>query len=240
MLYHTVATSNHWFFRLLRGIRRAVLDFSVPAPRVLTAPILAVYLAGRTAYHFLLRVFVCEPMFKAYCTRYGRNLHTGVYIHFVQGQGELIVGDNVTIDGKCDISFAARYTERPTLIIGNDTFISHFTTFTVGDRITVGNHCQIASNVTILDAPGHPLDPVARREGQPAPRDQVRPVTIEDNVWIGQRAIILPGVTIGQGSVVSAGAVVMTSVPPNVLVAGNPARQIRTIVAPAPVPAAEG
>ena len=54
----------------------------------------------------------------------------------------------------------------------------------------------------------------------------VKPVTISDNVWIGQRGIICPGVTVGEGAVVSAGSVVMTDVAPYTIVAGNPARRI--------------
>jgi acetyltransferase-like isoleucine patch superfamily enzyme len=69
-------------------------------------------------------------------------------------------------------------------------------------------------------------------------REDVRPVVIEDDVWIGQRAVILPGVTIGRGSVVAIGSVVMTSVPPNVLVAGNPARQVRAIMQAQPAASA--
>jgi acetyltransferase-like isoleucine patch superfamily enzyme len=210
-----------------------VRNFSLPAPRIVSVPCLAAFLLVRSFYYFVIRVFVCEPLFKAHCTSYGRNLHTGVFIHWVQGRGILNIGDDVTIDGKCSFGFAARYSDRPTLTIGDHTIIGYGTSFTVGDRITVGRHCQISIGVTILDAPGHPLDPVTRREGKPALREDVRPVTIEDDVWIGQKVIILPGVTIGQGSVVAAGSVVMTSVPPNVLVAGNPARQVRSILQPA-------
>jgi acetyltransferase-like isoleucine patch superfamily enzyme len=230
VLRRTIALSNHWSFKLARYCGRAVRNFSVPSPRVLSAAFVGVVLLVRSVYYFVARVFFCEPFFKGYCTKYGKNLHTGVYLHWIQGQGELVVGDNVTLDGKCSISFAVRYSDRPTLIIGDHTIIGHGTSFTVGDRITVGRHCQIAGGVAILDAPGHPLDPVARREGKPAMREDVRPVVIEDDVWIGQRSIILPGVTIGRGSVVAAGSVVMTSVPPNVLVAGNPARQFRALV----------
>ncbi len=56
----------------------------------------------------------------------------------------------------------------------------------------------------------------------------VRAVTIEDDVWIGQRAMILPGVTIGRGSVIAAGAVVVKDVPPFCVVGGNPAKILRT------------
>lgn len=231
MLRRTIALSDHWCFKLARKGIRAVRNFSVPSPRVLSIPLLGAVLLARSLYYFIARVLFCEPLFKAYCTKYGKNLHTGVFLHWVQGRGELIIGDDVTIDGKCSFGFAARYSDRPTLTIGDHSIIGHDTSFTVGERITVGRHCQISIGVSICDSPGHPLDPAARREGKPAMREDVRPVVIEDDVWIGRSAIILPGVTIGRGSVVAAGSVVMTSVPPNVLVAGNPARQVRAIVA---------
>ena len=65
--------------------------------------------------------------------------------------------------------------------------------------------------------------------GSPVASEEVKPVTIEDNVWIGKRAIIMPGVTIGQGSIVAGGAVVMVTVPPNTIVAGNPARLLKKL-----------
>ena len=229
MLYQTLALSGHWFPRLLRWCRRAVRNLSVPAPHALTLPPVTAFLLARSVYYFIARVFFCEPFFKAYCTKYGINVHTGVFLHWVQGRGELILGNNVTIDGKCSFLFAARYSERPSLVIGDNTGIGHGCSFTVGDRITIGRSCRIADGVRIFDAPGHPLDPSARLAGSPATNDEVRPVVIEDNVWIGSSAIIMPGVTISYGSVVAAGSVVMATVPSNVLVVGNPARQVRTL-----------
>jgi acetyltransferase-like isoleucine patch superfamily enzyme len=192
-------------------------------------PLLGIFLLARTTYFFIARVFFCEPFFKAYCTAYGRNLHTGVFLHWIQGRGELIVGDNVLIDGKCSISFAARYSARPGLIIGDNTGIGHGCSFTIGKQIRIGKHCRIAGNVMFLEAPGHPSDPVERRAGLPAPDNEVRPIIVEDNVWIGGRAIIMPGVTIGRDSIVASGSVIMSDVPPNTLVAGNPARQVRSL-----------
>jgi acetyltransferase-like isoleucine patch superfamily enzyme len=65
--------------------------------------------------------------------------------------------------------------------------------------------------------------------GMPAADEDVRPIAIGNNVWIGHRATVFPGVSIGDGSVVAMGAVVMSNVPPNTLVAGNPARQVRSL-----------
>jgi maltose O-acetyltransferase len=88
----------------------------------------------------------------------------------------------------------------------------------IGDRVAAGPMVQIYTAV-------HPLEADDRFEGW----EITRPVVIGDDVWLGGGAILLPGVTIGRGAVVGAGAVVSKDVPPNVVVAGNPARVIREI-----------
>jgi acetyltransferase-like isoleucine patch superfamily enzyme len=153
-------------------------------------------------------------------------MRTGIYLHWIQGVGDIVIGDDVYLDGKCSISFAARFADRPLLQIGDHTDIAHNCKLTIGKEIRIGRHCLVAENVFMFDSSGHATDPVLRRQGSPPADDQVRPITLEDNVWIGTNAIIFPGVTIGEGSIVSAGAVVMTDVPPYTVVAGNPARKI--------------
>lgn len=218
--------SQHPLARRGRAAYRSLQSISLPVPRALTQPMLWAYLAMRSTYYFTYRVFVCEPLFKAYCTRYGRRLKTDVFIHFIEGRGELIVGDDVLIDGKCCFAFSRRSSELPTLIIGDRSAIGHNSKLTVARKIVIGNDCRIASDVWMFDFSGHPSDPEARRTGQSAGSADVRPIEIGDNVWIGRRCIIFPGVTIGEGSIVSAGSVVMASVPANTIVAGNPARAI--------------
>jgi maltose O-acetyltransferase len=83
---------------------------------------------------------------------------------------------------------------------------------------------MIGPNVQIYTA-AHDLRAEARIQGW----EVARPVLIEDNVWIGGGAILLPGVNIGRNAVVGAGAVVTRSVPANTVVAGNPARVLREI-----------
>jgi acetyltransferase-like isoleucine patch superfamily enzyme len=228
-LRRTIATSEHPLARTARYLRQGVRGFGVPAPRLLVLPAVASFLAVRWLYYFLKRVLICEPFLKAHCTRYGKRLRADVYLHWIQGQGDLIVGDDVTLGGKCAITFAARFCDRPLLQIGNQTDISHGCVFWIGKQITIGDHCMIGGDVAIRDSNGHPADPEARRAGLLIDADDVRPVTIEDNVWIGIRSIISPGVTIGEGSIVAAGSVVMSDVPPYTVVAGNPARKIGTL-----------
>jgi serine acetyltransferase len=228
-LYRYLATSQEPLPRGIRAIYRFLRNFSLPTPHWIVRPILAVYLATRGIYYFLIRVFVCEPLFKAYCTTYGRNVHTGVYVHWIHGHGHLIVGDSVIVDGKCSFVFAVRYSEQPTLRIGNNVRIGHNSSFTVGREIIIGNNVMIAGNVDMFDSPGHPTDSALRAAGAPALPEDVKPICIEDNVWIGGHAVIYPGVTIGKRSIVATGSIVMSSVPPDVIVAGSPARQIARI-----------
>lgn len=230
-LYQFLARSDHWIARFARACHRFIWTFSVPAPRVVTLPVLYGLLTMREAGYFLRRVLIAEPLFKAYCTSYGKNLHTGIFLHWVQGKGRLIIGDNVMIGGKCNFFFATRYSETPTLTIGDNSGMGHDCSFTVGKSITIGKNVRMASGIQMFDSPGHPIDPIARAAGAAADSEDVRPIVIEDNAWIGSNAIIYPGVTIGENSVVANGAVVMSKVPPNVVVAGNPARQIRAIAA---------
>ena len=90
--------------------------------------------------------------------------------------------------------------------------------------VTIGDDVQIATAVQIITAT-HPLDAAERATG----REMARPVRIGDRAWIGAGAILLPGVTVGRDAVVGAGAVVTRDVPPGTVVAGNPARSIRTL-----------
>lgn len=84
--------------------------------------------------------------------------------------------------------------------------------------IRIGDNVSISPEVMILTAEKGAHDPRFR--------GRTRPVVLEDHVWVGSRATILPGVTLGRGSVVGAGSVVTKDVPPLAIVAGSPARQV--------------
>ena len=85
--------------------------------------------------------------------------------------------------------------------------------------VTIGSHVMLGPRVTI-SAASHPVDPELRRQAY----QYDLPVTIEENVWVGAGATILPGVTIGKNSVIGAGSVVDRDIPPDVVAAGVPCR----------------
>ncbi|MGK3959299.1 sugar O-acetyltransferase [Sorangium sp. So ce118] len=88
--------------------------------------------------------------------------------------------------------------------------------------IAIGDDVQIGPNVQLL-TPTHPVEPEPRRQKWEA----AKPIKIGNNVWLGGGAIVLPGVTIGDNTVVGAGSVVTRDLPANVIAVGNPARVIR-------------
>jgi acetyltransferase-like isoleucine patch superfamily enzyme len=112
------------------------------------------------------------------------------------------------------------------LSIGNNTGIGHGCRFVVGKSITIGSYCRIARGTTIFDSGGHPTDAQRRARGEPVDKDDVHPIVICDHVWIGMNATVYPGVTIGEGAIISAGSVVMSDVSPYTVVAGNPAGKV--------------
>jgi maltose O-acetyltransferase len=108
--------------------------------------------------------------------------------------------------------------------VGSGTFINVNCVILDVGRVRIGADVQIGPNVQIL-TPTHPIDPEQRRSGLEA----AKPITIEDNVWLGGGAIVLAGVTIGRDTVVGAAAVVTKDLPPGVVAVGNPARVIRPV-----------
>lgn len=119
---------------------------------------------------------------------------------------------NITVIGLNDI------------IIGEDTFIGGGTLFTGGNgKIKIGNYCDI-SNRVILATGTHLIDPIGKRM---AGEGRCFDIIIGDGVWIGIGSTILPGITIGNNSIVGAGSIVTRNVEAYTIVAGVPAKPIK-------------
>jgi maltose O-acetyltransferase len=113
---------------------------------------------------------------------------------------------------------------RQHLRIGEKVVLNTDCFFDLNAPITIGNHVGIGHEVMLLTT-SHEIGETFHRTGTVT----YAPITIEDGVWIGSRSTVLPGVTIGAGSIVGSGAVVTKDVPPNTLVGGVPAKVIRSI-----------
>ncbi|WP_140764802.1 acyltransferase [Mesorhizobium sp. B4-1-4] len=145
----------------------------------------------------------------------------GVSPH-IAGKGAIELGSLVSFRGFGSRSWF-HVLGNARLSIGSRSFINSGVMIDVSTAVSIGKNCLVGDCVVIQDSNYHEID-----EGAGV---KTKAVVIGDNVWIGRNSIILPGVEIGDHSVIGAGSVVTKSVPPHSLVAGNPARIIREIAA---------
>jgi acetyltransferase-like isoleucine patch superfamily enzyme len=215
--------------RHARSILRIVRNFRLPLIR----PIAALFYAERDLrqqwWPALLNVVYREPLLRYRCIEAGRGLHLEGAIPLIVGDGAIRLGANVRIGGRNTWIVGYKVSERAELVIGDRVNIGYQNVLAVAVRIEIGDDTLLAPNVHIYDNPSHPLSPAARLRHESFPIEDAKPVRIGRNVWIGTGAMILRGVTIGDGAVVAAATVVTGDVPPATLVAGNPARIIREL-----------
>ena len=168
-------------------------------------------------HHFNLRLLILRVLFAPMPLFVGSRTRTaGLRLAgFRIGRGTLMWGLPVLTGG-------AGLEQR--LQIGQECWFNAGCRLDLSDTITIGDRVAFGHEVLIMTS-SHDLGDPARRAGPL----YTRPVTIGTGAWLGARAVILPGVSIGAGAVIAAGAVVNRDVPPNTLVGGVPARIIKEL-----------
>lgn len=160
--------------------------------------------------------------------QFGRNVTFDVRVR-INGTGQVILGDFASLGAKLApmhgngaILIQAR-TPESVIRIGEGTWFSNNVSIISCARVSIGNDCLIGDGVTIFDSDFHQHAPDKRKVGT----GEVAEITIHDKVWIGSRAMVLKGVTIGAGSIIAPMAVVTTDLPANCVAAGVPAKVLR-------------
>ena len=162
--------------------------------------------------------------------RHGRDLQLNGRVHLHGRKGGIVIGDHckITSDGDYNPTAGGPYTHLSVgpegeLVIGNNVGMS-LVHITAHRSVVIDDNVMLGAGVKIWDTDFHAIDYEARmRDEAPA----VKPIHIEEGVFVGACAIILKGVTIGRHAVIGAGAVVTKDVPAGEIWAGNPARCIR-------------
>jgi len=156
--------------------------------------------------------------------QFGRNFQTNGRL-VIRGPGRVVFGDDIRAWCHAEKNVFLTYTPDSCIEVGSGTRLNGagvmaYTTIRIGPR------CILGSTI-VFDSDYHPIDP-ARRHDPTAPV-ATRPITLGPNVWLAGQTAVLKGTTIGENSVVAFRAVVSGDVPPNVVVAGNPARVVRAL-----------
>ena len=214
------------FYAFLHNLYYSSQNLNIRLPIILVA----FFYSERTIRHQLWYWFTnkiyFEPMLRYRCEKAGKMLKPDGDIPLIDGNGRIIIGDNVNIGKKCAWFLSSRFYDKPELIIGSNTAINFGTGISIEQKVEIGNNCLIAGGTMIYDNNSHGLN---YKNGRKMTKEDVAPVKICDHVWIGMNSIILKGVTIGKGAVVAANSVVTKDVEAMTLVGGNPAKMIKKI-----------
>ncbi len=141
----------------------------------------------------------------------------------VIARGNLVIGDRVQLVST--VATLELVAERgATLEIGERSLVNFGCSIVAIERVTIGPRALIGPHCMIMDTGFHDVDPERRLDPPTA-----RPITIGENVWLGARVIVMPGVTIGDDSVVGIGSVVTNDIPPRSVAVGVPAKVVKTL-----------
>jgi acetyltransferase-like isoleucine patch superfamily enzyme len=214
-------------YRALKNLARSILVFNLPLPRFALAFYRMLYalhdfsfMAARWAAIVLFR----EPAFRSRCASAGKRLLVS-RLPFIVGHARIYVGDDVNIFGQIDIVSGASFDE-PKLVLKDRVDVGHDVSFVVNKEIVIEEDVNIANGAQFRDSDAHPRDTAQRIADMRADPSEIKAVRVCRYAWIGARAMIMKGVTVGEGAIVSAQSVVVTDVPPYTVVMGNPARVV--------------
>jgi acetyltransferase-like isoleucine patch superfamily enzyme len=155
--------------------------------------------------------------------------------NFQQNKEKIEIGNNTHVRGELLV-----FAYGGKIKIGDNCYVGANSHIWSGESVEIGNNVLISHNVNIIDSDSHEKNNIDRAEGfikliqQGHPKEKgsilTAKISIKDYAWINFNSIILKGITIGEGAIVAAGAVVTKDVPPFTMVAGNPAKEIKKLL----------
>lgn len=179
-------------------------------------------------YSFFEILYLCYCVFRSKCL--DKNIRLIRFPIQLRNRSKIKFGKGFTSGVGCrlEVEIGDEYTHN--LFIGNNVQINDYVHITAAQRVEIGNNVLIASKVYISDVSHGVYKGVNPSSPYQIPSERnliANPVIIEDNVWLGDGVCVLPGVTIGFGSIIGANSVVNVDIPPLSIYAGIPAKAIK-------------
>ncbi len=224
------------FFSMIYKMASVIRSLSFPTIKPFHNLLYHEWAFRTSLWHNFWRIVYYEPIFKSQCVHVGpgfRLEYAGNGTTRIMGDLQIHIGTGVTIfDNTAFVGL--KILDKPSLYIGDDTYIGPSVRIMVGREITIGKNCIITSRI-ITDNQGHPMKEVLGRlnSGGGSPdADDIRPVTIGDYCFLPLDTVVYPGVRIGDGVVARIGTHINRDIPPFCMIAGNPARITRKLPLP--------
>ena len=222
-------TSDNVLAQLIKTLWFKIKATEVPNIPVVFKLLYIVHLILKQTISDILRILYYTPLFKSRLKNTPKQLYLYGGLPVVIGSLDITMGDKVRLAAMTTISGRTVGQATPQLHIGNNVGIGWRTSISVGKKISIGKNVRIAGDCYLAGYPGHPVNAKLRALGKPEHDSQVGDIILEDDVWLATGVKVMPGVTIGHGTIVAAGSVVTKSLPSYVLAAGVPATIVKSI-----------
>jgi acetyltransferase-like isoleucine patch superfamily enzyme len=209
-----------WFF---------VKSFEVPSLPIIHSALYFLHVFIKQVFADVMRIFYYTPILKSRINNKPKRLYLYGGLPVVIGSLDITMGNNVRLAAMTTLSGRSVGNVIPKLEIGNNVGIAWRTSISVGRKVQIGNNVRIAGDCFLAGYPGHPIDAKNRALGMPDTEEQVGDIILEDDVWLATGVKVMPGVTIGRGTIVAAGSVVTKNLPSYVLAGGAPAKVVKSL-----------
>lgn len=231
-IIHNIKSRKNKYYSYIHDVLKAILYIRIPYIKPLAALFYYIRKAWITLGVIIKSKIFCEQIIRYRCI-VGKNISMDGDVPYIYGNGRITLGTGVRVGNRNTWIVGLKVYDEAELTIGEYTSLGYMNMISVAKNVTIGKYCKFAGEVKIFDNNSHPIDSQKRRNNEVLDKNDVSPVIISDDVWIGTNAIIMKGVTIGCGAIIAAGSVVTKDVEPYTIVGGNPAKFIKKIESPA-------
>jgi acetyltransferase-like isoleucine patch superfamily enzyme len=229
LIKHYLKHHSNPQIRRIGKILRNTHFFSMPAPALIFQPLILLHRSIVNIFRTTLIWCYWTPLAKQVFVKQPKRFNYNYFgLPFISGNVVINIGENCTL---LKIDFAGRTSTKltPEINIGNNVILSYNVIILSGTKITIEDNVMLSGDVRLNGYSGHPLNAKNRLKGEADTQNQIKPILIKKNAWLGNRVTVMNGVTIGENTVVATGSVVTKNLPDNVLAAGVPAQVIKNL-----------